>query len=165
MIIFLKVKITFRQNLKVKSQGQAKGREMSCRMEVCTLERDKEGYKQAKKEARKAVAKAKAETLNEVYKEMETPVGEKKILRIAKARDAVSKDLTQIRQIKDSNGIVLAEETEIKRRWETYFEGLLNEENTRTVFEDGLSNEAVTIGVTRRELEQALQRMLIMGQK
>ncbi|XP_068219909.1 uncharacterized protein [Palaemon carinicauda] len=89
---------------------------------------------------------------------METPVGERKILRIAKVQDAASKDLTQIRQIKDSNGIVLAEETEIKR-WETYFEGLLNEENPRTVFEDGLPNEPVTIGVTRRELEQAVKKM------
>ncbi|XP_068245421.1 uncharacterized protein [Palaemon carinicauda] len=56
-------------------------------------------------------------------------------------------DMTQRRQIKDSNGIVIAEENEIKRRWETYFEGLLNEENPRTVFE----------GVTRREEELAVK--------
>ncbi|XP_068208703.1 uncharacterized protein [Palaemon carinicauda] len=36
---------------------------------------------------------------------METPEGEKKILRIAKALDAASKDLTQLRQIKDRNEI------------------------------------------------------------
>ncbi|XP_068231838.1 uncharacterized protein [Palaemon carinicauda] len=62
---------------------------------------DKENYKQVKKEARRAVPKAKAETLNEVYKEMETP-REKKVLRIAKG-DVASKDMMQIRQIKDSN--------------------------------------------------------------
>ncbi|XP_068246516.1 uncharacterized protein [Palaemon carinicauda] len=66
-------------------------------------EQDKENYKQARKEERRAVAKAKAETLNKVYKEMEKPEGEKKILRNAKAQDAASKNLTQIRQIKDSN--------------------------------------------------------------
>ncbi|XP_068209195.1 uncharacterized protein [Palaemon carinicauda] len=98
-------------------------------------EKDKENYKQAEKEARRAVAKTKAETLNEVYKKMETPEGEKKILQIAKARDAASKDLTHIRQIKDSNGLALSEENENKR-WETYFEGQYNEENPRTVFED-----------------------------
>ncbi|XP_068231936.1 uncharacterized protein [Palaemon carinicauda] len=43
---------------------------------------------------------------------METPEGESRILRIAKA---ASKDLTQIRQIKVSNGIFPAEENEIKR--------------------------------------------------
>ncbi|XP_068236999.1 uncharacterized protein [Palaemon carinicauda] len=90
---------------------------------------------------------------------METPEGEKKIIRIDKGQDAASKDLMQMRQIKDSNGIVLAEENEIKRRWETSFEGLLNEEKPRTVFEDGLPNEADTIGVTRREVEQAVKMM------
>ncbi|XP_068228054.1 uncharacterized protein [Palaemon carinicauda] len=63
-----------------------------------------------------------------------------------------------IRQIKDSNGIVLAEENEIKR-WETYVEGLLNDGNPRTVFEDGLPYETVTKGVTRREVEQAVKKM------
>ncbi|XP_068213952.1 uncharacterized protein [Palaemon carinicauda] len=68
------------------------------------------------------------------------------------------KDLTQIKQIKD-NSIVPAEENAIKRRWETYFEGLLNEENPRTVFEDGLPNEAVTIEMTRKEVNQAVKKM------
>ncbi|XP_068224392.1 uncharacterized protein [Palaemon carinicauda] len=90
---------------------------------------------------------------------METTERQKKILRTAKARDAASKYLTHIRHIKDSNGIVLTEESEIKRRWETYFEGLLNEENPRTVFEDGLPNETVNIGVTRKEVEQAVKKM------
>ena len=123
------------------------------------LEQDKVDYKQAKKEASRAVAKAKAETLNEVYEELETPEGEKKILRIAKARDAASKDLSQIRQIKDNNGVVLAEDDEIKSRWRSYFERLLNEENPRVVFEDGLPNEAVTAVVTRREVKQAIRKM------
>ncbi|XP_068240952.1 uncharacterized protein [Palaemon carinicauda] len=120
-------------------------------------EQDKENYKQTKKKTRGAVAKAKAEKLNEVYKAIETPAGEEKILQNARARDAASKDLAQIGQIKDSNGIVLAEENEIKSRWDTYFEGLLNEENPRTVFEDGLPKEVVTLGVTRREVDQAVK--------
>ncbi|XP_068233397.1 uncharacterized protein [Palaemon carinicauda] len=120
---------------------------------------NKENYEQAKKKARRAVAKAKAETLNEVYKQIEAPEEEKKILRIDKAQEALFRDLTHIRSIKDSNCIVLAEENEIKRRWETYFEGLLNEENTRTVFEDGLPNKTVTIGVTTRGVAQAVKKM------
>ncbi|XP_068228010.1 uncharacterized protein [Palaemon carinicauda] len=97
-------------NERVKTKKEAKKKAV-----LSGQEQDKENYKQAKKETRRAVAKAKAETLNEVYEEMETPEGEKKILRIAKARDAASNDLTQISQIKDSNGIVLAEENEIKK--------------------------------------------------
>ncbi|XP_068241080.1 uncharacterized protein [Palaemon carinicauda] len=124
--------------------------------DLCGQEQDKENYKQAKKETRRAVAKAKPEILNEMNKEKETP-GEKKILRIAKARDTVSEDLTQIRQIKESNGILLAEENEIKGE-KLFLEGLLNEENLRTVFEDGLPNETVNIGLTRR-VEQAVKKM------
>ncbi|XP_068229382.1 uncharacterized protein [Palaemon carinicauda] len=44
-------------------------------------------------------------------------------------------------------------------RVKTYLEGLLNEEKSRTVFEDGLPNETVTVGVTRREVEQAIKKM------
>ncbi|XP_068241074.1 uncharacterized protein [Palaemon carinicauda] len=124
------------ERIKTKKEAKKKA-------DISGQEQDKENYKQAKKEARRTVTKT--ETLNEVYKEMYATEVEKKISRIAKARDAASKDLTQIRQIKDSNGIVLEEENEIKRRWQTYFEGLLNEESQRTVFEIGLPNEAVTI--------------------
>ena len=99
-------------------QGRVKSKkEAKKKADLSGLEQDKEEYKQAKKEASRAVAKAMAETLNEVYEELETAEGEKKILRIAKARDTASKDLTQIRQIKDGHGIVLAEKNEIKRRW------------------------------------------------
>ena len=49
--------------------------------------------------------------MDEVYKELETPEGERKIYRIAKARDKSAKDFTQIRQIKDEQGVVLWELT------------------------------------------------------
>ena len=45
--------------------------------------------------------------MNEVYKEMEVQEGERKIYRIAKARDKSTKDFTQIRQIKDEQRVVL----------------------------------------------------------
>ena len=75
-------------------------KEVKKKADLSGLQQDKNEYKQAKKEARRAVAKAKAETWNEVYEELETPEGEKQILRIAKARDTASKDLTQIRPSK-----------------------------------------------------------------
>ncbi|XP_068234288.1 MAP7 domain-containing protein 2-like [Palaemon carinicauda] len=104
------------EELKVLFQERVlEAKEAKKKVDLSRQEQDIENYKQAKKEARRAVAKAKAEPSNEVYEKMETPEREKKILRIAKARDAASKDLTQIRQIKDSNDIVLAEENEAKR--------------------------------------------------
>jgi len=52
--------------------------------------------------------------------------GERKALRIAKARDKAIKDYTQIRQIKDGEGMVLNEEEKIRDRWKSYFESVLN---------------------------------------
>ena len=55
-------------------------------------------------------------------------------------------------------GVVIWEQEKIKDRWKSYFEMLLNEENPRTVFEDGVQNEGVTPGIERREVKVALQR-------
>ena len=55
--------------------------------------------------------------MDEVYKELETPEGERKIYRIAKARDKSAKDFTQIRQIKDEQGVVLWVHDQIIERW------------------------------------------------
>ena len=47
--------------------------------------------------------------MDQVYRELETPEAERNIYRIAKARDKSAKDFTQIRQIKDEQGVVLWE--------------------------------------------------------
>ena len=94
-----------------------------------------------------------------LYEELETPEGERKIFRIAKARDRATKDYTQIKQIKDGNGVVLSDQNKIKERWEGYFENLLNEENPGVVFEDGIQNQGVTPDVSRKEVKLALKKM------
>ena len=54
---------------------------------------------QANKEAKKTVARSKAHAMDDVYKELETPEGERKIYRIANALDKSDKGFSQIRQI------------------------------------------------------------------
>ncbi|XP_022248506.1 uncharacterized protein LOC111087152 [Limulus polyphemus] len=100
-------------------------------------EEDGEAARTAKKEAKKAVAQANASAVNDIYEELETPVGVKKTYKLAKRRNKANKDLTQIKQIKDEEGCVLSDETEIKNSWRVYFEKLLNEENERRVFVEG----------------------------
>ena len=95
----------------------------------------------------------------EVYKELGTPEGERKIYRIAKTRDKSAKDITQIRQIKDEQGVVLWEHDKIIERWKGYYGNLLNEENPRTVFGDGVPNEGLTPAINRKEVEVALKGM------
>ena len=55
--------------------------------ETSRRQEDKDIYRQANKAAKKAVATNKALAMNELYEELETPEGERKIVRIAKARD------------------------------------------------------------------------------
>ena len=75
---------------------------------------DKDRYRQANKVAKKAVATTKALAMNELYEELETPEDERKIFRIAKARDKATKDLSHMKQIKNEHGVVLRELDMIK---------------------------------------------------
>ena len=64
-------------------------------------------YRQANKAAKKAVATNKALAMKELCKELETPDGERKIFRIAKARDKASNDFSHMKQIKKEHGVIL----------------------------------------------------------
>ena len=120
---------------------------------------DKERSQRCKKEAKKAVAQAKAQALSEIYEELETPAGERKIHKIARSRNKATKDFTHIKQVKDENGSVLCSQEKIKRRWEKYYEKLLNEENPRVIFEDGIQHLGVTQNISRREVKKQLKKM------
>ena len=77
--------------------------------------------------------------MNKLYEEMETPQGERKISRIAKA-----KDFTKNNQIKDEQRVVLRDLDRIMGRWKGYFDKLLNGENHRFDSEDGVTNNGLT---------------------
>ena len=120
---------------------------------------DKDIYRQANKAAKKAVATNKALAMNELYGELETPEGERKIFRIAKARDKASKGFSHMKQIKNEHGVVLRDLDMIIGRWKGYFDKLLNEENPRFIFNDGVPNKGVTQGISRNEVKVAISRM------
>ena len=120
---------------------------------------DKDRYRQANKAAKKALATTKALAMNELYEELETPEGERKIFRIAKARDKATKDLSHMKQIKNEHGVVLRDLNMIIGRWKGYFDKLLNEENPRSTVDDGVPNEGLTQGISRVEVKVAISRM------
>lgn len=151
-------KETWWWNDEVKDAIRAK-KEAKKKWETSGKHEDRDSYRQANKEAKKEVARSKTQAMDEVYGELGTPEGERKIYRIAKARDKSTKDFTQIRQIKDGQGVVLWEQDKIKDRWKGYFDNLLNVENPRAVFDDGVPNEGLTPGIIREEVEVALKRM------
>ena len=84
--------------------------------------------------------------MNELYKELETPECERKIYRIATA-----KDFTKNNQIKEEHHVLLRDLDKILGRWKGYLDKLLNGENHR--FDpDGLSNDGSTQRIGRNEV-------------
>ena len=86
-----------------------------------------ESYKLANKAAKRAVAKAKNGAYKDIYKSLaEGEEGMYKAIRVAKQKNEESQDVYQCRQVKSSDGTVLVEEEEVKMKWSTYFEQLMN---------------------------------------
>ena len=88
----------------------------------------------------------------ELYEELETPQGERKISRIAKAGDKITKGFTKKNKIKDEQRVVLRDLDRIMGRWKGYFDKLLNEENHWSVScEDGVPNDGLTQGISKKK--------------
>ena len=66
-------------------------KETTKKWEASGRQEERDIYRQANNEANKGVARSKAHAMDEVYKELETKEGERKIYRIAKARDKSAK--------------------------------------------------------------------------
>ena len=94
-----------------------------------------EGYKLAKRVAKRAVSVAKGKAYDNLYQRPGTKEGEKDIYRMARIREQKTRDINQIKWIKDETDRLLVKDDEIKGRWREYFDKLFNGEN------EGLSLE------------------------
>jgi len=88
-----------------------------------------ESYKIAKRAAKRAVSVAKGQAYDDLYQRLGTKEGEKDIYRVARIRERKTRDINQIKCIKDGTDRLLVKDEEIKARWREYFDKLFNGEN------------------------------------
>ena len=108
-----------------------------------------------------SVAKGKA--YDDLYQRLGTKEGENDIYRMARIRELKTRDINQIKCIKDGTDRLLVKDGEIKDRWQEYFDKLFNGENKCTTFELDDSFDDTNRYFVRRfqeaETGEALKRM------
>ena len=123
-------------------------------------ENTKKIYKEKKCKAKKAVAMAKGHAYDDLYARLKTKEGEKELCRLGRQRNRAGKDIQHVRVIKDENGNMMVNSEAVLKRWNEYFEKLMNEENNREprTEEAEVINDDVNC-VSREEVKNALRRM------
>jgi hypothetical protein len=94
-----------------------------------------ERYKVAKKTAKQAMSEARGQMYDGLYQRLGMKQGEKDIYRMAKSRERKTRDIIQIKCIKDATEQLLTKDEDIKNRWREYFDKLFNEDSESSSIE------------------------------
>jgi hypothetical protein len=122
-----------------------------------------EWYKVAKKTAKRAMSEARGQIYEGLYQRLGTKNGENDIYRMAKSRQRKTRDIIQVKYIKDETERLLTKDEDIKNRWREYFDKLFNEDSLSSSIEldislDGLNRQFVR-RIQESEVKDALKRM------
>ena len=89
----------------------------------------------AKKAAKRAVSEARGRAYEDLYQRLGTKEGERDIYKMAKIRERKTRDVGQVKCIKDGANQLPVKDEEIKQRWQEYFDKLFNGENESSTIE------------------------------
>jgi hypothetical protein len=95
----------------------------------------------AKKTAKRAASEVRGQIYDELYQRLCTKEGEKDIYRMAKSRGRKTRDIIQVKCIKDATEQLLTKDEDIKNRWREYFNKLFNEDSGRSSIELDISSD------------------------
>ena len=102
--------------------------------------------------------KAKEKAYEEVYKDLEEN-GAKNLYKLAKTRKRRSLDIDRMKFVRDGDGLILPEDGDIKRRWQEYFDQLLNTRNRREELEEVQQAEGPIALISEEEVKTQLEKM------
>jgi hypothetical protein len=98
-----------------------------------------------------------------LYQRLGTKEGEKDIYRMAKRRERKTRDIIQVKCIKNETERLLIKDEDIKNRWREYFDKLFNEDSGSSSIELDISSDDLNKQFVRRvqesEVKDALKRM------
>jgi hypothetical protein len=98
-----------------------------------------------------------------LYQRLGTKEVEKDIYRVAKSRERKTRDITQVKCIKDAIGRLLTKDEDIKNRWREYFDKIFNEDSGSSSIELDISSDDLNRQFVRRiqesEVKDVLKRM------
>jgi hypothetical protein len=98
-----------------------------------------------------------------LYQRLGTKEWEKDIYRMAKSRERKTRDIIQVKCIKDATERLLTKDEDIKNRWWEYFDKLFNEDSGSwsielDIFSDDLNRQFVR-RIQEFEVKDVLKRM------
>jgi hypothetical protein len=82
-----------------------------------------------KKAAKRAVSEPRGQIYDELYQRLGTKEWEKDIYMMVKSRERKTRDIIQVKCIKDATERLLIKDEDIKNRWRKYFDKLFNEDS------------------------------------
>jgi hypothetical protein len=98
-----------------------------------------------------------------LYQRLGTKEEEKNIYRMAKSREGKTRDIIQVKCIKDATERFLTKDEDIKNRWQEYFDKLFNEDSGSSFIELDTPSDDLNRQFTRRiqefEVKDALKRI------
>jgi hypothetical protein len=83
----------------------------------------------AKKATKRVVSEARSQMYDVLYQRLGMKKGEKDIYRMAKSQERKTRDIIQVKCIKDATERLLTKDEDIKNRWREYFDKLFNKDS------------------------------------
>jgi hypothetical protein len=122
-----------------------------------------EWYKVAKKTAKRTMSEVRGRMYDGLYQLLGTKEWENDIYRMAKSRERKTRDIIQVKCIKNGTERLLTKDEDIKNGWWEYFDKIFNEDSGRSSIELDISSDDLNRQFIRRiqesEVKDVLKRM------